>query len=238
MLDKYSLTDIISAIGFCVGCAFVTYIIRMFGYFNVVGPELLGMYLDSDLIQGAILALPAVILTLGFIQLIVAWLFPIFDRISPKVNRVIEWLPRPFQLEATTFFALLAVAAFVGSLIVQIVTPDDDQGSLLMFQVVSLIACCVFATESFLAQRRINLFWVIAVALNGYWTLYQVGRFEAQNDLRHSRVRYAVYAVDKAFVNVMLLRSTSKAVLMKVGGDVVMYDRSQVTRIERMPKVQ
>ncbi|MGQ2917148.1 hypothetical protein [Rhizobium oryzihabitans] len=238
MLSKYSLTDIVSAVGFCVGCAFVTYVIRMFGYFNVVGPELLGMYLDSDLVQGAILALPAVILVLGLIQMIVSFLFPVFDRIAPKVDRVIERLPKRLQIEATTFFVLLAGGAFVGSIIVQVVTPDDDHGALLLFHVMSLMACCVFATENFLAHRRIKLFWVIAVALNSYWTLYQVGRFEAQNDLRLSKTRYAVHAEDKSFVNVTLLRSTSKALLMKVGDDVVMYDRSQVIRIERMPKVK
>lgn len=238
ILSKYSIADIASVVGFCVGCAFVTYIVRMFGYFNVIGPELLGMYLDSDLVQGAILALPAVILVLCLIQTIYVIVFPLMEKLSPKIDRAIERLPPALQVEATTVFGALAWIALISSIIITIFIPDDDHGALLMFQMVTLIACAGFSTEYFIANRKLSIFWIATLALNTYWCVYQSGRYEAQNDLNYSKHRYVINATDKSYVNVVLLRSTNKAVLMKAGSDIIMYDRSQVTRIERMPKAK
>lgn len=238
LLRKYSIADLASVVGFCVGCAFVTYIIRMFGYFNVIGPELLGLYLDSDLVQGAIFALPAVIIVLSLIQTIYVSIFPLMERISPSVERGIARLPNAVKVEPTTFFGILAWIALISSVIITIVIPDDDKGMLLLFNIVTLMTCGVFAADYFVAYRKLSIFWIATLALQSYWCIYQTGRYEAQSDLRYSKHRYAVFAADKSFVNVVLLRSTSKAILMKVGSDIVMYDRSQVIRIERMPRVK
>jgi hypothetical protein len=203
----------------------------MFGYFNVVGPELFGMYLESDLILGAILGLPAVIISVALVHFVISWMLPLMDSISPKIDRAIDKLPPSMRCSSTTFFIFVAALATICSILVRVLMKENDNGLFLICQLFSLFACIFFAVENFISHRKLSLFWILAVALNVYWTLYQFGRFEAQSDLEYSKTRYAVYATDKTYVNVILLRSTSKVVLMKAGNGVVMYDRSQIPRI-------
>lgn len=238
VLGKYSIADIATALGFCVGSAFVTYVIRMIGYFNVVGPEFLGMYLDSDLVQGAILALPAVVLVVSLVLVGVGWVFPTMARVAPYVDRATGYLPRAFQIDASTLLIVLAWTSSIALMVINIVNPDQDMGLLMFFHMINFMACAVFAAEYFIAHERLSLFWAVVLMLNAYWCIYQFGRFEAQSDINFSKNRYTIYATDKTFVNVSLLRSTSKAVLLKSGDDVVLYDRSQVIRIERMPTIE
>lgn len=65
MLARYSLTDLASFLGMCVGFAFAAYVVRTIGSFSVVGPELLGLFLEANLISGAIIIVPWVIFWMG-----------------------------------------------------------------------------------------------------------------------------------------------------------------------------
>ncbi len=237
LLGRFSLSDVLAVVGFCVGCAFVTYVVRMVGYFSVVGPELLGMFLETDLIQGAIFSLPGVILLVGIIQMCVAFVFPLMERLTPSIDRLVDNLPRSVKLKPDTLIGIISILVFSGLMLLSIFKPVDDFGARLLLQITITMISITYFFDHLIFRKNLSIIWSVAIILNGYQCLYEIGRTEAQLDLKSTTNRYAISASDRSLVNVTILKSSSKALLIKVGNDVVMYDRSQISRIEKMPKL-
>ena len=232
MFKELSSTKIASALGFAVGCAFVTYVVRTMGYFSIVAPEYLGFFLETDLILGAIKATPFVI-GLGSLVYLIAWITAIAVHHSDKVDIIFipidnllakrpSWTT-PFLL--FIFFMLVLASSFL------------FEGDNFIFRVlilyINLVLSLFWVADQHIENKVIHPLSIIACFFSAHTVLYETGKLEAIMDLNHSKARYSLSASDKDYVNVLLLRASSSSVLIRVGNGVVLYERSQIKKIER-----
>ncbi|MEW9616041.1 hypothetical protein AB3G45_19690 [Shinella sp. S4-D37] len=232
MFENLSMAKAASIIGFLVGCAFITYVIRTMGYFSVIAPEYLGFFIETDLIMGAIRAAPFVFASATFAYLIF-WLVAIalaheekVDRVFLPIDAVVERVPSWVKrLPLFIFFAALFASSFL--------LEGDSYVLRVAMLYLNLMIAVMWLAERRAAEHTIHPLALAACLISLYSALYETGKFEAIQDLNHSKARYSITASDKSYVNVLLLRATSSGVLLKAGNEVILYDRSHITKIER-----
>jgi|GEM_PF-3048204 len=233
MFDEMTVGKAVSYLGFVVGCAFITYIVRTMGYFSVVAPEYLGFFVETDLVMGAVRATPFVV---GVIWLLYTefWIVSLIHDnkerfpsiISVPVGRLAGIAPS-WSMQAFEYFVIFCY------FLSQFIPIGENYVFRRMIGMLISFILCLKAVEQFERFGTVNPFSAFATLLVVYTTLHDVGKWEAVVDLNHSKARYSITASDKSYVNVLLLRASASSVLLKVGSQVVLYERSKIIRIER-----
>lgn len=232
IFDDAPITKVVSIFGFFIGCAFITYVIRTMGYFSVIAPEYLGFFIETDLIMGAIMAMPFVF-GASVLVYTIFWIVSILvdheekiERITKPVHGVKKYVPKQTkQILMWLFLALLIVAPFV--------LHGENYIIKAELSIFSVMLTIGWLFQHKLDHDRISPLLAVSCVIVTYTALHDIGKVEAITALNHSKARYSVTAADKQYVNVILLRASSSSVLIKVGGDVILYDRGQVNKIER-----
>jgi hypothetical protein len=230
LFQDITLGRVVSYVGFAVGCAFITYMIRTMGYFSIIAPEYLGFFVETDLIMGAIRATPFVV---GMAWLIYT-MYWIVGMAHDELHRVPQWFTSPFEkvraASPSWLFPTIICLVLGGS---QLLPENDNYILRVMVACIAAFFMSLSLIEQFQEYGTVNPITALATLFLLHAALFDEGKWEAISDLRHSKARYSITTSDKSYANVLLLRASSSSVLLKVGGDVVLYERSQVVRIER-----
>ncbi len=216
-----------------MGCAFITYVVRTIGYFRIIAPEYLGFFIETDLVMGAIRATPFVV-GACYIVYTLFWLVSLVIDHEDKIVRVtrpihgIKRLSRPWMKTVAlwTFYFALIVSGFVFE--------GENFFITLELSYLAALYVVIWTLQQYEDYGKINPFVGVAAMLSVYTALINTGKWEAIVDLNSSNARYSITATDKSYVNVILLRTSASGVLLKAGKDIILYDRSKVSKIERM----
>jgi hypothetical protein len=209
-LPNISITQLATYAGICVGLAFVSYVVRTLGYFSVVGPEFFPLFIQADLVMGAVLEAPFVISILSAAYLIAAY----------------------FTFWEVTFLLWLSGVAAILFLISKFFLEGENFIWIATISLILALFSYMWIFIHYIDQRRLSIVLCFSALMSTNAALTNFGKYQAIDDLNHPRVRYSVTAEDKSYVNVILLRASNSAILLKVGGAVVFYDRSKISKIE------
>ncbi|UPA25361.1 hypothetical protein [Shinella oryzae] len=232
MFEDMSFTKVVSIVGFLIGCAFITYVVRTMGYFAVIAPEYLGFFIETDLIMGAIRAAPFVIGCATFVYLIF-WFAAVLLAHEEKVDRVIMPIDAAVRRLPVWLRTLPLVIFFVALFASPFLFEGDFYVIRVAFLYVNLSLAVMWLVQKHAADRTVHPPAFATFLITLYPALYETGKYEAIQDLNHSEARYSITAGDRSYVNALLLKASSNGVLLKVGNEVILYDRSQIARIER-----
>lgn len=233
LLFGRSLTEIVSFFGFCVGCAFVTTTVRTIGYFSVIGPQFQDLFLDTDLVKGAVQALPGIIFIAASIWAGI-WLGVVsFETVHPTVQHLERAAPRILSVPLrviVNWWGGITIAAYVFAIAL-----FDGEYFFIRFLLWFLMSLSAYfqAVVAIIEGKKIHPILAVALLIMTYNGLHDLGKLEAISALRNTSERYSVETSNKSYANVNLLRTTSNAVLLRVGGEVIYYDRSQINQISR-----
>lgn len=229
-LQRVRFSEIITLIGFLVGCAFVSYVVRSIGYFSILGPEMLWMYLDLNVMQGAVFSIPGVMLLTSIVYLAILLVVSVVnyeEKNGVLTDRV------PILLKKTLKFSLILLAYFVLFFFEFLFGKDMYGAKMLVYFGFFMTNLIAIVDSWFNGSKYSLLFTGFLGFLLMYNCLLQLGKMEAFIDLHKVSPRYSVWADDKSYMNVTVMRSSSSYLILKVGNDAVFYDRARIRRVER-----
>lgn len=231
--EKYSFSQIATFAGFCVGCIFATYVIRTFGYFSVMGEQFTGIFLEANLLQGAILATPSVFLTASLLFWSV-WLASLMIDLDEQITYVASKIPGIVKVRPRLVMNCISLA-LVACLFIPAKYFDGDNFILkVMLSIFIVFIQFVFLFDRWIDTRKLSPLLLASTLLVTYSALHDVGKFQAIEDLNHAQNGFSITATDKNYVNVSLLRTSSTSILFRAGNSILLYDRTKITKIERM----
>lgn len=233
---KVTLSGLLPWIGVFIGTLFVFYTVYTMGYFSVLGPELLGFYLETNFVQGAILSIPGLVgvVSASLPALGILGGILLMDDESIRNNKYLSITSR---INPDIVMLLMLVVCVATSVTLNWFFPDRFF-LLQMIVFLILFGANVIKGVSALADRQaLNSILQFACSLvAAYGLLLFLGKYSASNDIEKDNVRYSVYTEGKSFINVNIVFSSSSVLVIKSGSELIFYERSQVKRVERLLK--
>ncbi|MGO7868652.1 hypothetical protein AB9E15_05330 [Rhizobium leguminosarum] len=231
MLPNVSLSQLATYGSISVGAAFVSYVVRTLGYFSIVGPDFFPLFIQSDLIMGAILETRFVagVLTVVYV---LGWYISILERYDHRIRPLMERIPFLQEGNEVNLLNGLAWVIIIFSVISSWFLEGD---SYLWITVCSCLLAgfsILFLLISRIEQGRWSIFLGIVMLVTVNAALTNLGKSQAIQEINHPKVRYSVIADDKNYTNVILLRVANSGILLKVGSQVIFYDRAKIKRID------
>ncbi|TBY42266.1 hypothetical protein [Rhizobium leguminosarum] len=227
------MSDIAKFVGFCAGCAFATYVIRVLGYFSIMGQQFTGIFLEANLLQGAILATPGVVGIASLFCLSV-WLGSVMIHFDDQITYVANRISFAGKVKPRTIMNWFSLALLACLFIPNRYLAGDHFEFRLLLSVLIAFLQYLFLFERWVDSSEVSVFLLAYCLIATYTALYDIGKFEAIHDLNHGENGYSITATDKNYVNVTLLRTSSSSILFKAGSSILLYDRAKISKIERM----
>lgn len=233
-LLKLTISEVAAILGIGVGCAFASYALISTGYFSIVGPGMLGWFLETNLLSGAIFCLPYVLLALTITP------FFVFESIGRSIfgekrNQEIPTQSTNLIRNNSLSMALVGALLFVSNFIYSDYSYNDTYYSTFIWAIATLYSLIMIRYN---VRNRFYPFLVIyfvIMLMNLSMFLIVFGASQGHRDLVREDRRYDVVAEDKTYLNVTVIRTTSSSLILRVGKDVVFYERSRIKRLSRTP---
>ncbi|WP_017995802.1 hypothetical protein [Rhizobium leguminosarum] len=231
--ENYSLGDYAKFVGFCIGCVFATYVVRILGYFSIIGDQFTGVFLEANLLQGAILATPSVfgVASLFFIGI---WLGSVLIRFDDQITYAVKKIPGLEKVKPKIISYCISLSLLVCLFIPSRYFAGDDFAIKVLVSVLIAFMQYKLSFERWLDTEKVSVLLLVPCLIATYSALYDIGKYQAIQDINHGENGYSITAADRNYVNVTLLRTSSSSILFKAGASILLYDRAKVTKIERL----
>lgn len=215
------LDDIAKFGALCVGATAAAFVIKATGYFTVVGPEFIGLYLDGNILTGIFYAAPYVFSVVSLSIWIYYWIYRGFRRLfddETEITRMLLFYDKVMIIPITiaVLFAngkwvfieeiVFAVAAFI-------------VGGVVFFQ--------------YFHFERINYINVIFCAFAIYSAVYVSGKADAVSDLLKKEPVFDIYTTDTNYVNAIILKTASNGIVIRWGDKIIFYKTDDIKKISR-----
>ncbi|MER9586527.1 hypothetical protein [Mesorhizobium sp. M0276] len=220
-LGDIGLDDIAKAGAVCVGATAAAFVVKATGYFYVVGPEFIGLYLDSNMIVGIFYAAPYVF---SIISISVYAYYLIYKAVGYFFNDETE------IINLLLFYdKILAVPVVVAIIFAK--------GEWIMVEsAIFLIASFVIGGIIFFQYFHFgnyNSFNIVIFIFSMYNTVYIGGKAEAVFDMSKKGPLFDIYTEETNFINAVILKTASNGILVRWGDQVIFYKASDIKKISR-----
>lgn len=196
-----------------------------------MGPEFFPIFIQADLLMGAVLEARFVVGVVSLAYWVVVYI-AVLDRFDHRIRPVANKIPFLKEGNELTFLAWLSAIATFSFVVSVFFLQGENFVWIATLSAVLAIFSHTWLLINYVDEGRFSITLCLSALLSTQGALSNFGKYQAIEDLNHPKARYSVTADDKNYVNVILLRASEAGVLLRVGETVVLYDRSKVSKIE------
>ncbi|RWB09003.1 MAG: hypothetical protein EOQ39_03640 [Mesorhizobium sp.] len=191
---EIGLDDVAKAGALCVGATAAAFVVKATGYFYVVGPEFIGLYLDSNMLSGIFYAAPYVFSIISVSVYVYYLIYKSFGYFFDDETEIINLL---------LFYDKILVIPVIVAVIFA-------KGEWIMVEsIIFLFSSFVIGGIVFFQYfhfKSYNSFNVVVLLFSIYNTIYIGGKAEAVFDLSKKGPLFDVYTEESNFINAVSVK--------------------------------